>query len=94
MSTTSPDTRDEIVHVSVVVKDARGFTHYYEQLATTPAAVREAYDLMARSARDVPASPDVPSVDALDTTDAVLARLGTDGFRFGSRRVRKTKKDS
>ncbi|UPL15689.1 hypothetical protein [Microbacterium galbinum] len=94
MTTTTPDTRHDIVHLALVVKDARGFTHYYEQLATTPAAVREAYDLMARAAQDVPASQDVPSVDALDATDAVLARLGAGGSRFMSRRVRKTKKDS
>jgi len=41
---------DEIVRVNVVITDSRGFTHYYEELETTPAAVRDAFDLMARAA--------------------------------------------
>lgn len=36
------------VRVSLVVRDERGFTHYYEELETTADAVRDAYDLMAR----------------------------------------------
>lgn len=41
----------ESVRVSVIVKDSRGFTHYYEELETTPDAVRDAFDLMARRSR-------------------------------------------
>lgn len=37
-----------LVRVSVVVRDDRGFTHVYEELETTPTAVRDAFDLMAR----------------------------------------------
>lgn len=51
MSTASPvplAASREAVRVSVVVKDARGFTHYYEEIETTPDAVRDAFDLMAR----------------------------------------------
>lgn len=51
MSTASPvplTASREAVRVSVVVKDARGFTHYYEEIETTPDAVRDAFDLMAR----------------------------------------------
>ena len=40
----------DTVRVSVVVKDQRGFTHYYEDVVTTPDAVRDAFDLMARRA--------------------------------------------
>lgn len=36
------------VRVSLVVRDERGFTHYYEEVETTADAVRDAYDLMAR----------------------------------------------
>lgn len=45
----APIPQDEpTVRVSVIVRDSRGFTHYYEELDSTPAAVRDAYDLMAR----------------------------------------------
>jgi hypothetical protein len=37
-----------LLRVSLVAKDDRGFTHIYEELETTPAAVRDAFDLMAR----------------------------------------------
>lgn len=46
--TAPPTTAGDSVRVSVIVKDARGFTHYYEELETTPDAVRDAFDLMAR----------------------------------------------
>ncbi|KQQ65349.1 hypothetical protein [Microbacterium sp. Leaf320] len=35
--------------MSMVVRDARGFTHYYEEIATTPDSVRDAFDLMVRA---------------------------------------------
>jgi hypothetical protein len=54
------------------VKDDRGFTHIYEELETTPAAVRDAYDLMARRSTD----PDLTPVLEPDQT------LGGDGI-FG-----------
>ena len=41
-----------LVRVSLVAKDDRGFTHVYEELETTPAAVRDAFDLMARRATE------------------------------------------
>lgn len=41
-----PDERT--VRVSVIVRDNRGFTHYYEEIDSTPGAIRDAYDLMAR----------------------------------------------
>lgn len=47
MSTT---VADETVRVSLIVKDDRGFTHYYEEVVTTPAAVRDAFDLMVKAA--------------------------------------------
>lgn len=40
--------RTGMVRVSLVVRDERGFTHYYEEVETTADAVRDAYDLMAR----------------------------------------------
>lgn len=40
--------RNGMVRVSLVVRDERGFTHYYEEVETTADAVRDAYDLMAR----------------------------------------------
>ncbi|MFK3833582.1 hypothetical protein [Microbacterium sp. NPDC087868] len=40
--------RTGTVRVSLVVRDERGFTHYYEEVETTADAVRDAYDLMAR----------------------------------------------
>lgn len=46
---TTPE-RASAVRVSLVVRDDRGFTHYYEELETTADAVRDAYDLMARRA--------------------------------------------
>lgn len=46
----------ETVRVSVTVKDDRGFTHYYEDVVTTPEAVRDAFDLMARRAPTTGAS--------------------------------------
>lgn len=36
------------VRVSLIARDERGFTHYYEELETTADAVRDAFDLMAR----------------------------------------------
>lgn len=39
-----------MVRVTVIVNDSHGFTHYYEELETTPSAVRDAFDLMARAA--------------------------------------------
>lgn len=39
-----------LLRVSLVAKDDRGFTHIYEEVETTPAAVRDAFDLMARHA--------------------------------------------
>jgi len=41
----------DIVRVSVVVTDSRGFRHFYEELETTPRAVGEAFDLMVRATR-------------------------------------------
>lgn len=46
---------DDTVRVTVIVNDSRGFRHYYEELETTPAAVRDAFDLMARAASPNPA---------------------------------------
>ncbi|MCZ4302517.1 hypothetical protein [Microbacterium oxydans] len=43
----------ETVRVSMVVKDDRGFTHYYEDVVTTPEAVRDAFDLLVRRAPSV-----------------------------------------
>ncbi|KQQ66943.1 hypothetical protein [Microbacterium sp. Leaf320] len=39
-----------LMTVSIVAQDERGFTHYYEPIEAPPAAVREAYDLLARAA--------------------------------------------
>lgn len=50
--TSSPE-RPEPVRVSVVVRDSRGFTHYYEEIRTTPNAVRDAFDLMSRAAEQL-----------------------------------------
>lgn len=44
------------VRASLVVHDDRGFTHYYEDVVTTPSAVRDAYGHMVRSAPTVPRS--------------------------------------
>jgi hypothetical protein len=44
---------DDTVRVSVVVEDDRGFTHCYEDVVTTPAALREAFHLMVRRAPTV-----------------------------------------
>ena len=44
----APSARTGMVRVSLVVRDERGFTHYYEEVETTADAVRDAYDLMAR----------------------------------------------
>lgn len=44
---------NELVRVSVIVRDDRGFTHYYEDVMTTPGAVRDAFDLMIRCAPTV-----------------------------------------
>lgn len=41
------------VRVSLVVRDERGFTHYYEEVETTADAVRDAFDLMARRSAEV-----------------------------------------
>lgn len=43
----------DTVRVSVIVNDSRGFTHYYEDVVTTPAAVRDAFDLIVRRAPSV-----------------------------------------
>jgi hypothetical protein len=48
---------DETVRVSITVKDDRGFTHYYEEVVTTPAAVRDAYNLMVHRAPTVGIRP-------------------------------------
>ena len=40
---------EETVRVSIIVRDDRGFTHYYEDVVTTPGGVRDAFDLMART---------------------------------------------
>lgn len=46
---TAAQSRSEgAVRVSLVVRDERGFTHYYAELETTADAVRDAHDLMAR----------------------------------------------
>lgn len=47
---------DDTVRVSIVVNDSRGFTHYYEDVVTTPAAVRDAFDLLVRRAPTVASS--------------------------------------
>lgn len=49
-----PRNLDETVRVSIVVRDDRGFTHYYEDVVTTPGAVRDAFDLMTRRAPIAP----------------------------------------
>lgn len=41
-------TGEEATRVSVIVRDDRGFTHYYEDVVTTPEAVRDAFYLMGR----------------------------------------------
>ncbi|MFF7292801.1 hypothetical protein ACFY9N_09740 [Microbacterium sp. NPDC008134] len=46
--TSAAPARSGMVRVSLVVRDERGFTHYYEEVETTADAVRDAYDLMAR----------------------------------------------
>lgn len=65
------------VRVTMVVKDLRGFTHYYEELETTPDAVRDAFDLMARVSSPLtlgaPAGPG----------DAMLVRSPSRGVRRG-----------
>ncbi|MFJ2503704.1 hypothetical protein [Microbacterium sp. NPDC087592] len=48
--------------MSLVAKDDRGFTHIYEEVETTPAAVRDAFDLMARHAPRAESS-EGPSAD-------------------------------
>lgn len=52
---------ESTVRVSIVVRDERGFTHYYEDVVTTPDAVRDAFNLMVQRAptqsRPVAATP-------------------------------------
>lgn len=49
-----------LVNVSVIVRDSRGFAHYYEELEADPAVVRQAYDTMARTApRSLTSAPDI-----------------------------------
>ena len=60
------------VRVSMVVRDSRGFTHFYEELESTPDAVRDAYDSMARATSVTPRPNE--SVVPVDTVSA--ARRG------------------
>jgi hypothetical protein len=62
-----------LVRVSLVARDDRGFTHVYEELETTPAAVRDAFDLMARHTAIETETPDhrsaLPDLAALRNED-------------------------
>lgn len=62
------------VRVSLVVKDERGFTHIYEELETTPAAVRDAYDLMARLSVPAGLAP-VPEPEERSGIDEIFGDL-------------------
>lgn len=65
------------VRVSLVVRDDRGFTHIYEELDTTPAAVRDAYDLMAR--QSTPAGPaDGPAAGRRPDIGEIFGHVGRD----------------
>lgn len=44
---------EETVRVSIRVSDDRGFTHYYQDVVTTPDAVRDAFALLLRRAPSV-----------------------------------------
>lgn len=55
----------ESLTVSLVVRDARGFTHHYEDMSTTAQGFRDALDVLVSGEREKAAKSATPK-DALD----------------------------
>lgn len=68
------------VRVSLVVKDDRGFTHIYEELETTPTAVRDAYDLMVRESNPIDPAH-MPELNTRSPIDELFGRLHREAAR-------------